>query len=196
MTWPRRSGRRSRGTVRATIAGPGGRSAWGGVRPLGLLRDLLTGRRYWPHMSAEQARLRIPRAIWDGYFKFCVERNPWDKVVSQWSMQLHKARTSPEELPFDRFVRERRFRSDWRMYAGQDGRLLVDAVLAYERLDAELGEVFQRLGVPWEGRLSVRAKTGIRVSRGPWQALYDDQTRTIVAEAFRREIEHFGWRFE
>ena len=37
---------------------------------------------YWNHMSATSVLERVGSKIWDSYFKFCFERNPWDKMVS------------------------------------------------------------------------------------------------------------------
>lgn len=48
------------------------------------LIDLMRMRRYYNHIPAVSARARIPRAIWSSYFKFCVERNPWDKTLSHY----------------------------------------------------------------------------------------------------------------
>lgn len=51
------------------------------------LRDafkLLRGRRrkYTEHMSAASLKQRIDESSWCSYFKFCVERNPFDKAIS------------------------------------------------------------------------------------------------------------------
>ena len=56
----------------------GPRSAW---------RCLLARReRFYNHMPAWLVRLRIPPTVWNSCFKFCVERNPWDKVLSHYHM--------------------------------------------------------------------------------------------------------------
>lgn len=39
---------------------------------------------FFNHMSATHIRELIPKDIWNGYFKFCVERNPWDRAVSSY----------------------------------------------------------------------------------------------------------------
>src|SRR5918997_5095351 len=37
---------------------------------------------YYNHIPAERVRVLIGTAIWDEYYKFCFERNPWDKAIS------------------------------------------------------------------------------------------------------------------
>ena len=36
---------------------------------------------FYPHMPGRQVRRLVDREIWDNYFKFAVERNPWDRQV-------------------------------------------------------------------------------------------------------------------
>jgi len=37
-------------------------------------------------MPAFEIKNRVPAEVWNSYFKFCVERNPWDKVLSHFNM--------------------------------------------------------------------------------------------------------------
>ncbi len=45
-------------------------------------RDLRRRRTFYNHMPAARIRERVGAKVWNSYFKFCFERNPWDKVVS------------------------------------------------------------------------------------------------------------------
>src|SRR5262245_15915558 len=45
---------------------------------------------YFNHISASEIRERVGPEIWDSYFKFCVERNPWDKTLSYFHMMNHR----------------------------------------------------------------------------------------------------------
>lgn len=148
---------------------------------------------FYNHFSAWGIRQAVPAQVWDGYFKFCVERNPWDKTVSDYCMVRHR---SQGRITFDQYLARGRFCSSWELYTdGDDRTMLVDRVLRYERLDDELGEVFEGLGVPWQGTLNVRAKSGYRTDGRPYRDWYDARQRERVAEAFAREIETFGYVF-
>jgi hypothetical protein len=52
-------------------------------------------RRYYNHISAGILRELIDREIWDSYFKFCFERNPWDKALSLYYWRIRNKEPKP-----------------------------------------------------------------------------------------------------
>lgn len=144
------------------------------------------------HMSAWRIRQALDPVIWNSYFKFCVERNPWDKTVSDFCMANQRAGS---RYQFDDYFSRGRFCRSWELYTDDDGTLLVDRVLRYEHLNQELGEVFAQLGVPWDGKLKVWAKSGHRTDRKPYQEWYTPDQAAIVQKVFAEEIRTFDYAF-
>jgi hypothetical protein len=152
-------------------------------------------RHYWNHMPAWLARAKLGEEIWNGYFKFCFERNPWDKVVSLywWYMRdngwFAKQKGTPPTL--DEFMDDRRGResSDWHLYAIDD-EIAVDAVGRYENLVDDLSSILRGLGVTAEIELP-RAKSSHR-KRDDSERL-SEQSAERIAQIFHREIEAFGY---
>ena len=136
---------------------------------------------FYNHIPASEARLRLVDC-WDSYFKFCVERNPWDKVLSSFRWSGGR--------DFGSFLEDAELPADGRLYMDGD-RLLVDRVVRYENLDRELGEVFGDLGVEFR-ELAVRAKPGLPRN---YRDFYTPAQRDLVAERFAREIAMFGYSF-
>ena len=159
------------------------------------LRHSLTSRaKFYNHMPAREIKNRVPADVWNSYFKFCVERNPWDKVLSHYHM--HAAREGGS-LSLDEYLARGRFPINYFRYTDRSGaKVIVDRVLRYEDLLADLSEVFAQLGVPFEGTLGIRAKSEYRSDRTPYQLVFNDQQRKIVEKAFAREIELHGYHFE
>ena len=159
------------------------------------LRHTITNReKFYNHMPASVVQKRVPGRIWNSYVKFCVERNPWDKVLSHYHM--HAAREGGS-LSLDEYLARGRFPINYFRYSDRSGaKVIVDRVLRYENLLADLSEVFAQLGVPFEGTLGIRAKSEYRSDRTPYQLVFNDQQRKIVEKAFAREIELHGYRFE
>jgi len=121
--------------------------------------------KFFNHMSASLVKKRIPAQVWDSYFKFCVERNPWDKVLSHYHM--HAAREGGS-LSLDEYLARGRFPINYFRYTDDSGaKIIVDRVLRYENLVAELGEVFSQLKIPFDGTLGVKAKSEYRTDHRP-----------------------------
>lgn len=148
--------------------------------------------RFYNHFSAWGIRQVVPPELWQDYFKFCVERNPWDKTVSDYCMARYRA---GGELAFGDYLARGRLPGSWELYTDEDNSMLVDRVLRWESLDEELGDVFARLGVPWGGSLDVRAKSGYRPPGSHYREWYEPDQRDLVARTFAREIDAFGYEF-
>jgi hypothetical protein len=159
------------------------------------LRHAITSReKFYRHMPASEVQQRVPSRVWNSYFKFCVERNPWDKVLSHYHM--HAAREGGS-LSLDEYLARSRFPiNHFRYTDGSGARIIVDRVVRYENLLAELAEVFSQLNIPFNGTLGVAAKSEYRTDRRPYQEVFNDDQRKIVEEAFAKEIELHGYRFE
>jgi hypothetical protein len=161
---------------------------------LSALRHTFTSReKFYNHMAASLVQKRVPSEVWKSYFKFCVERNPWDKVLSHYHM--HAAREGGS-LSLDEYLTRGRFPINYFRYTDRSGRkIIVDGVLRYENLLSELGEVLSQLNIPFDGTLGVAAKSEYRTDRRPYQEVFNDEQRRIVEKTFAREIELHGYRF-
>jgi hypothetical protein len=158
------------------------------------LRHSITSRqKFYNHMPAYEVRNRVPADVWNSYFKFCVERNPWDKALSHYHM--HAAREGGA-LSLDEYFARGRFPINYFRYTDRPGKVIVDRIVRYENLLAELGEVFSQLNIPFDGSLRVAAKSEYRTDRRPYQEVFNEDQRKIVEKAFAKEIELYGYRFE
>jgi hypothetical protein len=160
-----------------------------------VLRHAITSRdKFYNHMPAREVRNRVGSDVWNSYFKFCVERNPWDKVLSHYHM--HAAREGGS-LSLDEYLARGRFPINYFRYTDRSGtKIIVDRILRYENLVAELSEVFSQLQIPFDGTLGATAKSGYRSDRRQYQEVFNDEQRKIVERAFAKEIELHGYRFE
>jgi hypothetical protein len=164
--------------------------AYRGRARLAVLKRFVKRKKFFNHMPAQAVRATIPANVWNSYFKFCVERNPWDKVLSGYHMDQSKRTRS-----LDEFLRKGRLPINYPIYCDNDGKLLVDEVVHYESLMDGLGRVFGKLGIPFNGTLGINAKSEHRKDRTPYQQVFNDAQKEIVAKAFAKEIEMHGYVF-
>lgn len=148
--------------------------------------------RIFDHMYLyELYRLKESRA-WRGYHKFCVERNPWDKIVSRYFWK-YRERDKAGWPDFESFVMNTRDVSDFDLYSLDGRTIAVDYVGRYEDMAGTLATIGRAVGceVPMPG---VR-NAGTRPARD-FRQMYTPASRDRVAEMFSREIEAFGYRFD
>lgn len=156
------------------------------------LKDLVVLRRkYKSHMPATDVCWRLGRQKWYKYFKFTVERNPWDKAVSAY----YFAQRHPENrIPFEDWLPENLTQGNMSFYS-MGGKVAVDHILRYENLQADLNETLSKLGVEEPPTLP-HAKKGFRPDKKPYQEVHTAKTREYVARVCQPEIEYFGYTFD
>lgn len=147
---------------------------------------------FFNHMGAAAIRELIGEETWNSYFKFCIERNPWERVVSFYYFRNQEEPRQP--LPRfigDPMVRDLQYRgSDLYLI---DGQLAVDRIVRYETLERDLEEVRLHLGLPTPLVLP-QAKSGYRPDRRGYRELMAEADIARVGEIFSREIELLGYQ--
>jgi hypothetical protein len=146
------------------------------------------------HNNAATVRRVVGKRIWDAYFTFCFERNPYDKAVSRYFWELrHRTDRWPSVSAFLESV-DRYKLTNWGIYTIND-MVAVDHVARYERLQEELQQVSHRIGLPEVPELP-RAKGSYRNDRTHYSQFLDEHARRQIETICRREIDAFEYTFE
>lgn len=143
------------------------------------------------HSPASYIKENISHDIWDNYFKFCFERNPWDKVISDYYWNLYKGRISNTSL--HEFVMCNKMISDFGKYS-INNEIAVDFIGKYENLEQDLEFVRDKLHLPDKIELPY-AKSGIRKDYSPYQELFSEEERMKIKAVFSKEICTLGYSF-
>lgn len=150
--------------------------------------------RFLNHAPAAFVRQYIDPQVWNTYYKFSIERDPWDKLLSYYYWE-HRDNATPS-LSLDEYVRlgKGNHMKGWDTYA-IDGEIVADHIIRFENLGAELEALTARLGLPEPLQL-VRAKGNFRKDRRHYSEVMSPAVRDKVAVVYAREIAHFGYKFE
>ncbi|HML10863.1 MAG TPA: sulfotransferase family 2 domain-containing protein, partial [Stellaceae bacterium] len=168
------------------------------------------------HFSARELRCIHGEAKWSDCFKFAFVRNPWDRLVSWWSL-IDNGRDSPGMAPapnnffgyvlsqansFEEFLfkctneivdadgRKHIFRNQIDYLADENGELIVDFVGRFERLQEDFDSVTAELGLP---RIILPE---VNVSHhATYTEYYTPATAEMVRQKYSRDIEIFGYEF-
>ncbi len=148
------------------------------------------------HNSALEIKSIISDKIWDSYFKFAFERNPWDKMISLfwWDHKnREKCRNDFHEYCMNK-ERLNREGSDFSLYS-IDEKIAVDFIGRYENLENDFHTICKKLNIPFDGKLT-REKNFTRLDQSHYSKYYDKKTKEKIREEFSNEIELFGYKFE
>ena len=167
------------------------------------------------HDPARLAREHLGPA-YDAMFKIAFVRNPWDRLVSWYTMIVDNSQRVPREKHnrlwryvlsrsrnFEEFIvhctdviddedGQKSFVFNQLDYiTDDDGRIIVDFIGRYETLHADTARLLGGLGLT-DWLLPHRNPSEHR----HYTRYYTDAMRDLVAERFARDIEFFGYRFE
>ena len=167
----------------------------------------------------------LSQELFDKYYKFAFVRNPWDRMVSIYKYYNYDTRFEFKSFLLNVFKNEIWHDKYWFVgpqsgfVCGEDDTMLVDFVGRYENLQNDFNHVCKKIGLPpieiphanksslTSPILSFNPKRLIKYVRYQikgkyipmfkrYQDYYDDETRELIADLYRRDIELFGYEFE
>ncbi len=174
----------------------------------------LYGRLVGTHHGVKSFQMIYSKAEMDHYFKFTIVRNPWSRLVSAYTFLKSGGLTDGDKAwakehlsqfdDFGRFVREWvnpknvltyiHFNYQHRYVVDPNGYMPIDYVGYFENLKNDFKNIASIMGKDVE--LPHHNPTKSKVKRLPYTEMYDDETRQIVADVYRQDIERFGYTFD
>ena len=144
----------------------------------------------------------MKKDFFENAFKFCFVRNPWDRLVSlffyrglhekyesfrQFCMTFKDEGIEPIGLYNSKLNSQFNDQINW--IIGRNGKLLVDFIGRYERVEEDFEKICSILGI----RKKLPHKNVTRHLN--YKEYYDPLTIEIVREKYRRDIEFLGYDF-
>ena len=165
------------------------------------------------HRTAQSTIEKVGAEIWDTYLKILPIRNPWDQVVS-WYFWRGRKRSLWVRLKRKlqgRDPQNEAYRlsfKDYVLFLNGKGKLNIDRRniyvdgafpdyfhIRYEHLHEDMQSLCAKLGIEYEADKFPQKKVGYRDASG-FRDHYDEETKALVAEAYKREIDKFGYTFD
>lgn len=134
--------------------------------------------------------------ILNNTFKFSVIRNPWDRLLSQYFYFLgeddvEKFRKWVESKPYTRTRPNYPYKSMVHGLGFGGAKNCMDFLIRFENLQEDFNQACDKMGFSFHTELPHKKKTKHR----HYTDYYDDETRQIVAEIYKDDIETFGYEF-
>lgn len=166
------------------------------------------------HAPASEIRRQVGEDVWNEYFTFTIERNPWDKILSRYWVYAGREdkkrykrvyeNIAGRPLTFQQWFSMRvwqgrllglghiRFPRHYGCYV-ENGRQTVDFIGRFESREQHLALLAERLRLPIDTSVWIGSKS--RRDRAPYTEHYSPAMRRVVEKVFHRDNEFLGYQF-
>lgn len=146
------------------------------------------------HMNAKDIKEKMGDELFTTYIKFCVVRNPYDWMVSAYHWIKRGDREHSDFKKMIGFTLCAYPKNIDRILLY--GQPICDYYLRYENLKEDMVMLLDKLGITEYNIEDLpNFKSDTRPKGIPYQDYYDEETRAMVANIFKTEIEMFGYTF-
>ena len=147
---------------------------------------------FYEHMPAWRIRDYVGADIWNSYFKFSFDRNPWDRQVSWY---LYKTKSKKIRPSFERYMRRSTAYVDNHELYMLDDALAVDFLGRYENLEADLNTALSLAGVEEKVSVPKVNVTPNKDSERTYRSYYTPKLQAQVTDWYQPEIQLLGYEF-
>ena len=146
--------------------------------------------RFYNHMPAVAIRERLGQRTWNEYFKFSIERHPYEKVVSHIYFHARRKKSWSFDEELERVLNKGYYIS-YPIYSDGDTPI-VDFLVDYENLQQSLAELGDRLDFDVAGHYP-QTKHRYRAERKPARELLSQDVRDLIYAKCRVEFDALGY---
>ena len=137
------------------------------------------------HKKASSIKRDLGKKIFDEYLKFCVIRNPYDKMVSRYYYNKSK-------LSFEEFVKTTH-NNNLKIHS-IDKKSVCNYFIRFEYLEEDINTLCKKLNIDsYDLSLLPKHKSTQRKNKKHWSEYYDDETKQIVYNKHKKEFKLFGY---
>ena len=161
------------------------------------------------HQNATNIKRNLGEKKFDKYFKFCVVRNPWDRMVSMYYWMIGGSTNKLGVISFEEFIRKIPIKREnkakrWEMYLNFEdiysinNKSVCDEYIRFENLEEGIVRVCEKLGITdYNIKELPKFKVGLRnkPTGKHYREYYNEETQQIVETLHREEIKLFGYEF-
>lgn len=151
------------------------------------------------HLTAREIKYRLDELTWNKYFKFAFVRNPWARIVSEYSYRMQKRQDIIKSYGLNN---ESSFKEY--IYAMKDNNkiikqadyitdkncnIMVDFIGRLENIDNDYRIVCEKIGI--KSKLKKKNKSVHK----DYKEYYNSETKKLVEKLYKKDIELFNYSF-
>ena len=150
--------------------------------------------------QASSYRAALGTKEWDNLFTFAIVRNPYDRCVSVWQMLEPKQnfrffieKISKLEIETLRIYDNLTYHCCLQSphLTDGNGNIIVDCICRFENLEEDFNKITKIIGIQNSKLPHVK-----RTFHKHYSKYYDEATKIMVTEIYKKDIETFNYKFE
>lgn len=155
-----------------------------------ILSALRKPQQFYNHMPARDIIYHLGKDVWNDYFKFTIEREPYGKAISRYYWSTSEPRPTIEDYlqTVPTYLL-----SNWDHYSIND-HVSVDFVIRFEHLNDDVKSIQSQLGL--EEITMPRAKGHYRKDRSHYSEVLSPAARDRIELVCSKEIRCFGYAWD
>jgi hypothetical protein len=164
------------------------------INKFGIIGGRAAGKRTrWNgHIAANKIKKYLGQKKFNKYLKFCVIRNPYDKMVSKY---FWVNKNSKKLSSFKDFVKY--YNVNNLDLHSINNNSVCDYYIRYENLEEDIIKLCKMLNIKNYNINDIpKFKSQFRTNRKHYSKYYDNETRKIVYKKCKKEFDLFGYKFE
>ena len=170
------------------------------INSFGIIGRRLDGKgcKWVSHKTAIEIKRDLGDNMFNRYFKFCVIRNPWDKVVSQYFWIIRWAKIYNHSIPtFKEFVKKYNKEAfNWSIHTIYN-KPICDFYIRFEHLKKDITTLCKNLKIiDYDLSTLPSHKSKFRPAGFHYSNFYDRETKDLVHKAHKKEIKFFKYKFQ
>ena len=145
------------------------------------------------HDPASRIVQNVDERIWDNYYKFCFERNPYDKFISwyYWCGGLNRFNTMKNFIQSGIASRVK----GKSLYC-IDNKIVVDEIYKFEDIESALLNIRKICKIKEEIKMPKKKFKGVqRKDQRHYSEILGDYERKWITENYSFELKQFGYKF-
>lgn len=149
--------------------------------------------KFAPHNDAKYIKGRVSKEVWDTYYKFCFDRNPWDKAVSSYFYQNGEKKWGS----FEWFIKsgDLFYTKGFDLYS-INGVVAVDKVYKFEELKESLQDISKKLNLKQPISLpEKKANSRTRSDKRHYSEILSDEESRMIKTMYAREIDLLNYKY-
>lgn len=146
---------------------------------------------FYEHMPAWRVKAYIEPEIWESYFKFTFERNPWDRQVSWY---YYKTKSKADRPSFDDFNsnKKRAWVENYDLYT-LNNEPCMDFIGRYENLHEDFDIALDKIGI--KGLVSLPHANKSADKTDDYRKFYTQDSIEMVRSWYQPEIKLFDYHY-